>query len=170
MSKQLSIFPFSFSLKMTPLFKKLNFKDHNSILCWNAPTSLEAELAEMAEIVPVFLDLDAVSEITFGIFFCTQQTEIDMCIQSIHNKLLGDAVLWFCYPKGSSKKYQCDFNRDTGWASLGAHHLEPVRQVAIDEDWSALRFRNVAFIKKITRRESFALTEEAKARTSQRGI
>jgi hypothetical protein len=42
--------------------------------------------------------------------------------------------------------------------------------VAIDEDWSALRFRDVAFVKKITRRESFALTEEAKNRTTQKGV
>jgi hypothetical protein len=41
--------------------------------------------------------------------------------------------------------------------------------VAIDEDWSALRFRKVAFVKTITRRESYALTKEAKARTTQKG-
>jgi hypothetical protein len=35
-----------------------------------------------------------------------------------------------------------------------------VRQVAIDEDWSALRFRRVAHIKKMTR--SFAMTSEGK--------
>jgi hypothetical protein len=42
--------------------------------------------------------------------------------------------------------------------------------VAIDEDWSALRFRRVNHIKNITRKESFALTKEAKERTSQKGI
>jgi hypothetical protein len=42
--------------------------------------------------------------------------------------------------------------------------------VAIDEDWSALRFRKVEFIKTITRRESYALTTEAKKRTTQKGV
>jgi len=27
----------------------------------------------------------------------------------------ADAIVWFTYPKGTSKKYKCDFNRDTGW-------------------------------------------------------
>jgi len=72
--------------------------------------------------------------------------------------------LWFCYPKGTSKKYKCDFNRDTGWETLGNYNLEGVRQVAIDEDWSALRFRKIEHIKTLTRRESFAISKEGKER------
>jgi hypothetical protein len=53
--------------------------------------------------------------------------------------------------------------------SLGKYNLEPVRQVSIDDDFSALRFRKVEFIKTITRRESFAITKEAKKRTTQKG-
>lgn len=41
----------------------------------------------------------------------------------------------------TSKNYKCDFNRDSEWISLGKYNLEPVRQVAIDDDFSALRFR-----------------------------
>jgi hypothetical protein len=41
--------------------------------------------------------------------------------------------------------------------------------VAIDEDWSALRFRKVGYIKTITRRESFAMSKVAKERTTQKG-
>ena len=52
---------------------------------------------------------------------------------------------------------------------VGQYNLEPVRLVAIDEDWSALRFRKVEYIKKITRKESYALTAEAKNRTTQKG-
>ena len=59
-------------------------------------------------------------------------------------------------------EYKCDFNRDNGWTRLGELGFEPVRQVAIDDDWSALRFRRVGFIKTMTR--SFAMTEEGKAR------
>ena len=35
------------------------------------------------------------------------------------------------------------------------YNFEPVRQVAIDEDWSALRFRNVAHIKKNYQKEKY---------------
>ena len=44
------------------------------------------------------------------------------------------------YPKVSSKKYTTDYNRDSGWNLLGEWGMEPVRQVAIDQDWSALAF------------------------------
>ena len=49
--------------------------------------------------------------------------------------------------------------------AVGAHGFEPVRMVAIDEDWSALRFRRVEHIKTMTR--SFALTEAGKAKAAK---
>jgi hypothetical protein len=155
---------------MTPLFKKLNFKDQQTIVALNAPASFAVELNSMKKEAAIVSDAKQLKEIGFAICFVMTQKEIDTLVKAIKTKLAGDAVIWFCYPKGTSKKYKCDFNRDTGWASLGQIGLEPVRQVAIDEDWSALRFRKVAFIKTITRRESYALTTEAKKRTSQKGI
>ena len=82
-----------------------------------------------------------VIEIEFVICFVTTQIEIEQFISAIYQKLKGDAVIWLCYPKMTSKNYKCDFNRDSGWTSLGKYNLEPVRQVAIDDDFSALRFR-----------------------------
>ncbi len=155
---------------MTPLFKKLNFKDHKSILVLNSPASLQDELAEMTKETTIIYSIDDAKEIVFALVFVTTQTAIEQAINYLYKKLKGDAILWMCYPKGTSKKFKCDFNRDTGWASLGKLNLEPVRMVAIDEDWSALRFRKVEYIKTITRRESFALTKDAKRRTTQKGI
>jgi hypothetical protein len=154
---------------MTPLFKKLNFKDQQEIVAIHAPASFGDELAAIAAFTTVKEGWEHAEAITFAIGFVTTQAQIDQLMQELAPKLIGDATLWLCYPKGSSKKYKCDFNRDTGWATLGQYRLEPVRQVAIDEDWSALRFRRVDFIKNITRKESFALTAEAKQRTTQKG-
>ena len=56
-------------------------------------------------------------------------------------------MVWFAYPKGTSKKYKCDFNRDRGWDALKAAGFETVRAVAIDEDWTGLRFRRAEYIK-----------------------
>jgi hypothetical protein len=155
---------------MTPLFKKLNFKDHKTIVAINAPASFEAELRAMEDKAIIIKHLKKVKETDFALCFATTQKEIDSFIKEASSKLKGDAVLWFCYPKLSSKKYQCEFNRDTGWAVVAQYNFEPVRMVAIDEDWSALRFRKVEFIKTITRRESYALTTEAKKRTTQKGV
>lgn len=152
---------------MTPLFKKLNFKGHKIIVAINSPASFDLELNQIATISKIS---KKAIETDFALIFATKQTDVDNNLTELYPKLIGDAVLWICYPKGTSKKYKCDFNRDTGWEILGKLGMEPVRQVAVDEDWSALRFRKVENIKTITRAESMALTEEAKKRTSQKGV
>lgn len=149
---------------MTPLFKKLNYKNQANILVLNAPASFDGELHDMAAWAHILKGAETLEAIDFALVFATQQNEVDAAISLLSPKLEGDAVLWFCYPKGSSKKYKCDFNRDTGWAVLGQHGLEPVRQVAIDEDWSALRFRKAEYIRTLTRSESFTMSAEGKKR------
>ena len=51
-----------------------------------------------------------------------------------------DGLLWLAYPKGSSG-VATDLNRDNLWRALTPMGLRPVRQIALDEVWSALRFR-----------------------------
>ena len=51
--------------------------------------------------------------------------------------LTKPAVLWVAYRKGN----RSDINRDTLWPLLTPYGMRPVTQVAIDEVWSALRFR-----------------------------
>ena len=150
---------------MTPLFKKLNFKNHKTILALNAPTSFAEELKIMQSEAIIFITANKINAIDFALVFVTKLAEIEQSINAIYNELEGDAMLWYCYPKGSSKKYKCDFNRDNGWQALGVYNLEPVRQVAIDEDWSALRFRKVEFIKTMTR--SFAISEKGKSKAGK---
>src|SRR5262249_38320023 len=43
---------------------------------------------------------------------------------------------------------------------------EPVRMVAIDEDWSAVRFRRVDYIKSLTRPPEYALSARGRAKTA----
>jgi hypothetical protein len=62
----------------------------------------------------------------------------------------------------------CEFNRDTGWAALGAAGFEGVRMVAIDEDWSALRFRRVEFIQTMTRDKKRAMTKRGKKKVTKK--
>lgn len=151
---------------MEGLFKKLNYKNHNPVMIVNAPVEFQDAQDWLRETVQVLSGPVNVEKIGFALLFATKQDEIDHWALLLDEKLEGDAILWCCYPKGSSKKYQCDFNRDTGWAIFGQLNYEPVRQVAIDDDWSALRFRRVDYIKTLTRSKDFALTEAAKKRTS----
>jgi hypothetical protein len=130
---------------MPPLFKKLNLKDHAEMLVLNAPASFEPELQAL-DGVKIARSLAEVSSIGFALAFAIRQTQVDALSADLVARSLADPVLWFAYPKGTSKRFTCDFNRDSGWAALRSFGFDTVRQVAIDEDWSALRFRRNEFI------------------------
>jgi len=151
---------------MNALFKKLNFKEHNQIVVINSPESFEKELIEIKNLAKIKKELKNASKIEFILIFVTRKNEINKIIAKIDKLIIDDATLWFAYPKGTSKNYKCDFNRDTGWDALGKHGFEGVRIVAIDKDWSALRFRKVKHIKKMSRTKSMALTNEGKFKTT----
>lgn len=141
-----------------PTFAKLNLKDQAEIVVLNAPASFEPELKSLKG-VGVRRDAKG-GDIEFSLVFVTTQKEVDTLGPQVAKKAKGDAVVWFAYPKGSSKKYTSQINRDNGWAVMGKSGFEPVRMVAIDEDWSALRFRRVEFIKTMNRPEEVRLTKK----------
>lgn len=152
---------------MSALFQKMNLKDQSELLVLNAPASFETELAALKD-VAVARELKAVKEVEFSLAFVTKQAEVDKLAQAIAKKVKGDAAVWFAYPKGTSKKYKCEFNRDNGWAVMGEAGYEPVRIVAIDEDWSAMRFRRVEFIKVMKRNEKMVLSAAGKAKVAKK--
>jgi hypothetical protein len=51
-----------------------------------------------------------------------------------------DGVLWVSYPKSKGKKIY-DINRDSLWGLFLAAGYHPVSQIALDEEWSALRVK-----------------------------
>jgi hypothetical protein len=152
---------------MTPLFNKLNLKAQKDIVVVNAPADFDREL-DALQGVAVHRDASALERVEFALVFATTNAQLQAGADAVLHKAQGDAVVWFAYPKGTSKRYTCEFNRDSGWAPLGAAGFEGVRQVAIDEDWSALRFRRVEFIKSMRRDTSRAATEQGKARTAKK--
>jgi hypothetical protein len=149
---------------MTPLLKKLNFKNQSQLCILDSPPEFEAEMKEMEKFAPVVTSAKKCKEIDFALIFVKSKPAIDVAFKSIEGKIKGDAVLWIAYPKGTSKKYKADINRDKGWDTLGAAGFEVVRAVAIDDDWSAMRFRRAQFIDKMTRDARFALSKEGKAK------
>jgi hypothetical protein len=50
-----------------------------------------------------------------------------------------DRIAWLAYPKGGQRG--TDLNRDILWKHMLGKGVQGVRQVAIDDTWSALRFR-----------------------------
>jgi hypothetical protein len=130
----------------SPLFKKLNLGAHREIVVFNAPDSFESELKQLKGI-KIALDPGKPKGVKFGLAFAITQAQLDRASKILSAASEGDAVIWFAYPKGSSKRYACEFNRDSGWSVIRAAGFDSVRMVAIDEDWSALRFRRVEYVK-----------------------
>jgi len=149
---------------MNPIFKKLNYNNQDLLHILNAPDSFKKDMQEMAGLAAVKTNLRGAKEISFFLAFVTKQKEVNDLAPRINDCLASEGLLWFAYPKGSSKKYICEFNRDNGWAALGSLGFEPVRMIAIDEDWSALRFKKASDIKTMTR--SFAMSAEGKKKVA----
>jgi len=133
---------------MEYLLKKLNYKGQDRICVVNGNNGFVNELNRVNPSLRVDEEIDPKFLYEFCLIFVTDKSELKETVpQSIHN-LANDGVLWFAYPKKSSRKYDSEINRDNGWDIVNSHGFEPVRQVSIDEDWSALRFRNVKYIRR----------------------
>jgi hypothetical protein len=66
----------------------------------------------------------------------------DAVVVSRGDPAKADATLWIAYPKKTSG-VQTDMTRDKGWDAV-TDQIDAVSQVAIDDTWSALRFKPVA--------------------------
>jgi hypothetical protein len=133
---------------MTPLFKKLNFKGQKEIGIFNAPSEFQHELEAIKNETSVRTSQSNYTDGGFVISFVKSKKEIEEIAAFLQKKLQGDPIIWFAYPKGTSKKYKVDINRDNGWESIQKLGFETVRAVSIDDDWSALRFRFSQFVGK----------------------
>jgi hypothetical protein len=152
---------------MASTFEKMNLKDRKQIVVLNSPESFERELSALRG-VKILRSLEGLNEIEFLLAFVTMQKEVDSIGKAVAKKTQGDAVVWFAYPKGTSKKYKSEINRDHGWRILGESGFECVRSVAIDEDWSGSRFRRVEFIKAMKRDKKYAMSAKGKARAARK--
>jgi hypothetical protein len=132
---------------MKDLLKKLNYKGQDRIALINAGEIFNILFENELKNVLIDKEIDPRYPYDFMVIFVKNISEVESLSPIALHNLLADGVLWFCYPKKTSKKYISDITRDHGWKSLNDSGLHGVRLVAFDEDWSALRFRNSKFIK-----------------------
>jgi hypothetical protein len=132
---------------MKNLLYKLNYKGQKRISVINAEEDFIHSISTELRDVIIDQKIDPRYPYEFIIIFVKSVLEVEQIAPiTIHN-LMADGVLWFCYPKKISKKYKSDIDRDHGWDILNDSGLHGIRMVAIDKDWSALRFRNKKYIK-----------------------
>jgi hypothetical protein len=153
-------------MEQHPVIKKLQWKPNNvPVLILGAPKEYEEVMAHFEVEVHTEINGDAYG---FIHVFGASNEDIRNRAKEAVAVAKEDCLLWLSYPKKSSKKYKgSDCSRESVAGLISEEGFEPVRQVAIDDDWSALRFRHVSQIKTMTRK--FAVTKEGIERTSREG-
>lgn len=144
----------------------MNCRDISSVYILSAPDSFSTLESVLPEGSAVHRELPEDSEIGYVLIFNYTEQDIEQWATVVEDKLAPDAQLWMAYPKKSSKNYKSGISRDHSWAPLGKLGMEGVRQVAIDDDWSAIRFRSVEYIKTMTRHKAMVLSQEGLDKTT----
>jgi len=132
---------------MKDLLKKLNYKGHTRIAVINAEDSFYKAVSKELTDVITDCEIDQRCPYEFMMIFVKTFAEVEHYTPIALHNLTADGILWFCYPKKSSKKISSALERDKGWKTLNDSGFYGIRMVSIDENWSAMRFRNVKFIK-----------------------
>ncbi|MCX7747730.1 MAG: DUF3052 domain-containing protein [Clostridia bacterium] len=146
---------------MNPILKKLGLINQNPILIIKAPD----EYKEIMSGIEAEVDTSPVGQYKFIQIFAKDMDEALNLTPSASKALEEDGHIWLCYPKGASKKYKSDINREKTWEVFAPFEFEPVTQVAIDADWSAMRFKHVDKITAMKRKK--AATENGKERIKE---
>jgi len=108
---------------------KLQIKPGQSVAVVNPPPGLE-----LPGVVAAATDADADAVVAFVV----RQEDLGSAEQAVA-AARADRLAWISYPKGG--QLGTDLNRDRLAAALAGQGVQPVRQVSIDDTWSALRFR-----------------------------
>jgi hypothetical protein len=77
------------------------------------------------------------AEATTAVVFADDAGSLRDILNTHRDQIAQPGTLWVAYPKGN----RTDINRDTLWPILTEYGMRPITQIAVDEVWSALRFR-----------------------------
>lgn len=132
---------------MKKLLEKLNYKDQPRIALLNSDSAFFNSLSTELKDVIIDKEIDPRFPYGFILIFVKSISGVEDATPDVIHNLTADGIMWFCFPKKSSKNYNSDIDRDHGWDALNNSGLFGTRIISIDENWSALRFRHKKFIK-----------------------
>lgn len=81
--------------------------------------------------------VQALEDATTALFFPDDAVSLRTTLATHGKHMSHPDTAWVAYRKAN----RTDINRDSVWPMLGEHGMSPIGQVAIDDVWSALRFR-----------------------------
>lgn len=120
------------------ILRKAQYKRELRSAVLNAPVPIGEEFMNAG--LPT--SAEESDNLQFTILFVKDRHEAEKNLEPTIKKIQSDSVFWVAYPKGGSS-IRTDLNRDKLWSLLEPLGYRPVSQIAIDNDWSALRFRPI---------------------------
>jgi hypothetical protein len=111
------------------LAKKLNLKAGTKLRVLGKPK--DVDLGDV--------DVTSLANVRDVLVFVTRVADIERVGTPMVEAAKADRIAWAAYPKAG--QLGTDLNRDILAKELQKRGAQPVRQVALDDVWSALRFR-----------------------------
>jgi hypothetical protein len=121
-----------------PLTERLGLKGQLRALIMNAPKGYRTLLGPLPPDITV--NTKPSGKYDFVHLFVNNREELERLGPDAMNAVKPMAIFWIAYPKKSGGQ-ESDVSRDEGWDVVSKAGFETVAQVAIDDTWSALRFR-----------------------------
>ena len=118
---------------MASVASKLQIKPGQSVCVIGRPQGVTLDLGQQVSLARDPAESDAV------IVYCTDSADVARLSEPLLAAARRDALTWVSYPKAG--QLGTDLNRDKLAALLQTKGVRPVRQIAIDDVWSALRLR-----------------------------
>ena len=114
-----------------PVAERLQVKGDRRLAVVGATADLDGAIgASRADI--------AVADVV--LLFAPDRARLDAGLPAVLKTMSQAAILWVAYPKLTSS-LAGDLNRDVIRTLAPDHGLDTVAQIAIDDDWSALRLK-----------------------------
>ena len=115
------------------LAKKLSLKQGASVAVLDAPPTIDL-------VLPPGIRPSERGPADVVLAYVKNRAALDKQMPRATKRLAKGGSLWLAYPKAG--QLGTDLNRDSLARSVREKGLEPIGQIAIDEVWSALRFRS----------------------------
>jgi hypothetical protein len=118
------------------LVSKLKIKEEASLIVLISPSGFLSKM-------PLTTQSKTVKNKRFDIvqLFVRNKSELSKLGPSALTSLAENGLLWICYPKKTGS-IKTDLTRDYGWDVITSAGFQVVSLVAIDDTWSALRFKS----------------------------
>jgi hypothetical protein len=121
-----------------PLTERLNLTGQLRALIMNAPKGYRTLLGPLPPDITV--NTKPSGKYDFVHLFVNNREELARLGPDAMKAVKPMAIFWISYPKKTAKT-DTDMSRDEGWEVVTDAGFETVAQVAVDDVWSALRFR-----------------------------